>query len=154
MDSVTECDLSECADDTKLGGALDTQEGRDDMQMDPDWLERFSCANLMRFTKAKCKVLQLDWGIPKHKYCGEWIESSSKEKDLGCWWMRSSTCAGNVSLQPRKQIYSGLHQRSLAQSLREVILSLSSALGRPLLEYCIQLWGPKLKKDMEVLEGV
>ncbi|XP_066840639.1 olfactory receptor 14C36-like [Anser cygnoides] len=99
-DSVIECNLSEYADDTKLGGAVDTLEGRDDMQVDLDRLERFSCENLMRFPKAKCKVLQLDLGNRKHNYRlgGEWLESSSEEKDLGCWWMRSSTCAGNGSL--------------------------------------------------------
>jgi len=33
----------------------------------------------------KQKLLHLDWGNPKHKYrlCREWLESSSKEKDLG-----------------------------------------------------------------------
>lgn len=87
--SGIECTLSKISDDTKLSDAVDLLCS---IQRDLDRLEEWALANLMKFTKAECKVLHLGQSNPQYQYRlgNEQIEGNSEEKDLRIyWWMKN-----------------------------------------------------------------
>lgn len=67
-------------------------------------MEKWARANLMESNKAKCRVLRVGRGNPKHKHRpgGERIGSCPEEKDLGVLDDKKLNMTHNVHLQPRK----------------------------------------------------
>ncbi|PKU42312.1 rna-directed dna polymerase from mobile element jockey- hypothetical protein [Limosa lapponica baueri] len=130
VDSGIECNLSKFADDTKLGGAVDTLEEREGCHPEGP-------------------------GQAQYRLGGEWLESSPEEKDLGVVMDEKLNMSWQCALAAQKaNRILGCIKRSMASRSQEVILPVYSAVVRPHLEYCIKLWSPQHRKDMDLLERV
>ncbi|CAM4687652.1 unnamed protein product [Lepidochelys kempii] len=146
-----DCTLSKFADETKLGGEVDTLECRDRIQKALDKSEDWAKRNLMRVNKDKYRVLHLGRKNPMHRYRlgAEWLGSSSAEKDLGVTVDKKLDMSQQCTVVAKKANgILGCISRSIAIRSRDMIIPLYSTLVRPHLEYCVHFWAPHYKKDV------
>lgn len=149
--------LGKFADDTKVarGVANDTEimTLREDLRKIVQW----SIDWQMLFNIDKCTVMHLG---SKNRQCDykigdQSIRKSKTERDLGvimdCSGKSTEQCIMAVK---KANVVLGMIKRNIHFKSKEVIVRLYKALVRPRLEYCIQVWCPYLKKDIDILEGV
>ncbi|TRZ08579.1 hypothetical protein HGM15179_018527 [Zosterops borbonicus] len=150
------CLLSNFTGDTKLGGVADTPEYCAVLQKDLSRLERWA-ENHLKFNKGKCRDLHLGKNNSMYQYRlrNDLLESKSAGKDLGILVDNKLSISQQCALLSRKANgVLGCIRKSIDSRLREVIQPLYSALVWPHLEYSVQFWAPRYKKDMELLEHI
>ena len=149
--------LSKFADDTKLGGVVDTPEGCAAVQRDLHRLESWAERNLMRFNKGKCRVLHLGRNNARHQYrLGvDLLESSCAERGLGV--LVGQQVNHEPALCPgcqEGQWHSGVHQEECGQQDEGGSPSPLHCPSEASSGDCVQFWAPHFKKDEELLERV
>ena len=111
----------------------------------------------MRINKSKCKVLHQGQGNHHYQYKlgDEMTEHSPIKKDLGVLVNGKLDMRQQCALVAQKASHIlGCSKRSMVSCPREVILSLYSVLVRPHLEYCVQMWSPQYRTDVDLLKHV
>ncbi|RMC13226.1 hypothetical protein DUI87_10760 [Hirundo rustica rustica] len=117
------------------------------------WTEKSS----LKFNKGKCRVPHLGRNNPSHqqRLGVDLLESSSVQKDLGALVDNKLSMSQQCVLVAKKAPgVLGFTRKSIARSLREVILPLHSSLMRSHLECCARFWAPQYKRDLELLEQI
>lgn len=149
--------LSKFADDTKIGGKVETIEDKIKIQADLDKIAEWSLKWKMDFNVDKCNVLHIGSKNVNFQYTmlGKVLNSVNEQKDLGV------IVSNNFKVEKQSSIAVGKANRMLSfisrnfhYKSRDIVLPLYKSLVRPHLEYAIQFWCPYMRKDIEKLERV
>lgn len=145
------------ADDTKVWGRVDNAEDVRNMQDDLRKIGLWSEENHMPFNVGKCRVMYLGVKNMKadYKLLGQGIEETKEEKDLGVIFSDSFKPTSNCSKASKSaNKIVGLIRRNIINKTQDEMLILYKTLIRPILDYCIPVWRPFLKKDIKQLERI
>jgi hypothetical protein len=156
-----DCDLvskfKKFADDTKLCKGVKNIEDVVSLQNDLDKLHQWSEDWQMQFNVDKCSVIHVGRNNKQniYKLGDKNLRSSESERDLGIIVDNSIKFSEQCSAVIKAaNSMLGLIRRTIMCKSKEILVRLYKALVRPKLEYCIQAWGPYLKKDIYGLEKV
>jgi hypothetical protein len=149
--------LLKFADDTKMWGKVDNDEDILMMQDDLNKLCEWSKENEMPFNVSKCGVMHVGKRNKREIYRinGQILGEVTEEKDLGVVFTegcKPSVNCDKVSKNANKIM--GLIRRKVTNKTKEGMLILYKTLVRPILDYCIPVWRPYMRKDINKLEKV
>jgi hypothetical protein len=149
--------ISKFADDTKLCRAVGDEEEAEILRDDLKRMFRWSQDWQMLFNLEKCSVMHMGKRNNEFSYemGGTVLKASEEERDLGVIMHKSAKPSRQCAEASKKANSTlGRIRRTIVSRDKDTILRLYKSLVRPQLEYCIQVWNPYLKQDIEKLEKV
>ena len=127
-----------------------------DLERLVQWSEKW----LLKFNPSKCKVMHVGHNLSTSYIMRDGnqtaeLESTDKEKDLGIY-VTKDLKSQEQCVQSAKKARSvlGMVKRHFKIIDKEDFMVLYKTYIRPHLEYCVQVWSPHLKKDIDCLERI
>jgi len=157
IDSGIVSKISKFADDTKMGRGVDTKEEADVLRKDIEGLHRWAEEWQMMFNTEKCSVMHMGKTNKKFQYemGGTILRETEEERDLGVIVNNSNKPSRQCAEAAKKaNKVLGMIKRTIVSREKEIMLELYKSLVRPNLEYCVQVWCPYLRQDVEKLEKI
>ena len=157
LDDRITSNILKFADDAKVFRKVNIDGDKQHFQNDLDKLVKWSEKWQMLSNLGKCKCLHTGHGNLGINYnMGDTVLGTAvKEKDLGITIsadMKVSEQCGIAAFRDNKIL--GLIRRNIAYKEKELIIPLYKAIVRPHVEYCIQVWRPYHKKDIDTFERI
>ena len=134
-----------------------TNVGTEILQQDLNCVIEWANKWKMEFNVDKCKIMHLGKKNPKNIYNmnGINLDATLKEKDLGVLIDCNLDFGSHIKeIVGRANRMLGMIRVSFACLNMRMFLNLYMSLVRPLLEYCVQVWSPHLRKHIKLIEGV
>ena len=155
-DGVTSI-ISKFADDTKITRVTATDHDRDQLQDDINKMQAWADTWQMKFNTSKCAVMHVGNNNSHHEYSmgGTTLQETKEEKDLGVWIHKSLKVAKQCAEAAKKaNRVLGMIKRNFIYKDKTTVLRLYKSLVRPHLDYCMQIWSPHMRKDIDLVERV
>jgi hypothetical protein len=157
LPDTVESNLKIFADDTKIFRLINNINDKELLQRDLDKILEWSSTWQMPFNIDKCKVIHYGGNNQNYDYTlnDQPLTPDNTEKDLGVLFDKELKFTHHIS-----QIVSKANSRlglikSMFQNLdSSILLPLYKSLVRPLLEYCVSVWNPTLKMNINEIEKV
>ena len=145
------------ADDAKNFRAIKNEQDIETLQQDLMKLQEWSQKWLLKFNESKCKVMHIGGYDSDYQYFMNDValERTTEEKDLGVYVtpdLKTSVHVAKVAAKANSVV--GQIKKTFTYMDKEMFLELYLHLVRPLMEYAVQVWSPKLLKDVNKLEKV
>ena len=157
MPNVVNSMIKIFADDTKIYEGLSLPCLSPTLQSDIEKLHSWTLDWQIKFNSGKCKILHIGSNNPNISYSmnGITLEVTEAEQDLGVVVDNKLSFDKHIQEVVKKgNKITGMISHYICNKTKQIMIPLYKTLVRPILEYGNVVWAPRLRRDIDKLEGV